>query len=256
MFCNTAGRNTHSLASFGRVRGPSAPHRRKPSATIERRKERERKVERGDRRVLIAGAGGHAKVVVDVLRMTGWYPAGFLDRQGASSPSFDLPVLGSDDDAARLYAGGLRYAFAAIGQNGLRGLSFERLRAVGYELPTIIHPAAVVSSEAHLGMGVLVMPCAIINAGAIVGSYAIINSGAIVEHDCRVGRASHIAPRAVLGGSCIIGDEVLFGIGAVARPQTRIGSHATVGAGSTVVSDVGSGETVVGNPARKTTRRP
>lgn len=203
-----------------------------------------------DKKLLVIGAGGHAKVVIDVARAAGWNPVAALDPIGPGHHCAEVPVVGDDDTAEQLYGEGLRLAIVAIGANRLRARLGDRLQALGFQCPAIVHPSAIISPYACVGDGSVVMPGAIINSGAQVGSFAIINTGAIVEHDCRVGNGAHIAPRAVMGGNVDIGDLVLFGIGSVARPETMIEQGAMVGAGSVVVSRIEAGQTVVGAPAQ------
>lgn len=203
-----------------------------------------------DRRLLVIGAGGHAKVVIDVARAAGWNPTACLDP-GADESCLGVPVLGDDDMAGALFAEGLRFAVIAIGSNALRHRLFERLGRIGYGLPPIVHPTAVISVSARIGDGTVVMPNAVINPDAVIGQAAIINTGVIVEHDCWVGDSAHLAPRSVLAGNVRIGARVLFGVGSVARPACKIGADTIVGAGSVVVSDFEAGPaTILGVPAR------
>jgi len=203
-----------------------------------------------DKKLVVIGAGGHAKVVIDVARAAGWLPVAALDPVGPGHFCSDVPVIGSDDMAASVFADGLRFALIALGSNRVRLRIGEQLRQIGFVCPPIIHPQTVISPYAQIADGTVVMPQAVINSHARVGKFAIINTGAIVEHDCIVGDGAHIAPRSVLGGTVSIGREVLFGIGSAARPGSTVADGATVGAGSTVVGDIGAGETVVGCPAR------
>lgn len=204
-----------------------------------------------DRRLLVIGAGGHAKVVIDVARAEGWNPVAALDPVGAGHHCSEVPVVGNDDLAQTLYGEGLRFAVIALGSNRLRARIGERLQAIGFHCPRIIHPSAIMSPYASVGDGTVMMPGAIINSHAQIGSFAIINTGAIVEHDCRIGNGAHIAPRSVMGGNVEIGDLVLFGIGAVARPGVVIGRNATVAAGAVIVSQIADGQVVAGVPARQ-----
>jgi UDP-perosamine 4-acetyltransferase len=203
-----------------------------------------------DRRVIIVGGGGHAKVVIDVLRAAAWEPAGLLDPGAAGKVVDGVPVLGGDELSQSLFEQGYRNSFVAIGANGLRRRLGERLRAIGFENITAIHPSAVVSPSAVIGRGVVVMPLAVINAAARIGDYAIINTGAIVEHDCVIGEAAHVAPRSVMGGQVAIGDEALFGVGSVARPLSVVGPRTIVGVGSVVIGEIPAAQTVMGSPAR------
>lgn len=204
-----------------------------------------------DKRLLVIGAGGHAKVVIDVARAAGWSPVAALDPVGAGHYCADVPVIGNDDMAQHLHDEGMRFAVVALGGNRLRARIGDRLQAIGYHCPAMVHPGAIISPYAKIGDGTVIMPGAIVNSHAHIGAFAIINTGAIVEHDCRIGNGAHVAPRSVMGGNVELGDLVLFGIGAVARPETMIERNATVAAGAVVVSKILEGQIVAGVPARQ-----
>ncbi|WP_336979687.1 acetyltransferase [Brevundimonas nasdae] len=203
-----------------------------------------------DRKLLVIGGGGHGKVVIDAARTRGWNPVGVLDRTGLGDECIGVPVIGRDDDALALFETGLRFAVVAIGQNRVRSEIGERLIALGFVCPPIVHRSAVVSPYACVEDGAVVLANAVVNADARIGKFAIVNTGAIVEHDCTIGHGAHVAPRSVMGGSTHIGDRTLFGIGSVARPGTRIDADAVIGAGSVVVAAVTAGTLVMGAPAR------
>lgn len=203
-----------------------------------------------DKRLVVIGAGGHAKVAIDVARAAGWLPVVALDPVGPGHSCSDVPVIGSDDMASEVFADGLRFALLALGNNRVRLRLGEQLEQIGFVCPPIIHPQTVISPYAEISSGTVVMPHATINSHARIGKFAIINTGAIVEHDCLIGDGAHIAPRSVLGGTVSIGREVLFGIGSVARPGSIVSDGATVGAGSTIIKTIAPNETVVGAPAK------
>lgn len=202
--------------------------------------------------VVIIGTGGHARVVLDAARS--WFPEdiiGALDddptRIGLSWQG--LPVGGpiTSDAVART---GADSAVLAIGNNRDRATLADRLDAtVRWEV--VRHASAIVSCDAEIGAGSVVMAGAIIQPGAVLGKHTIVNTGASVDHDCRIGDFVHIAPGVRLCGNVTVGDGSLIGVGAVAIPGVRIGSWATVGAGATVVRDVPDGATVLGVPARQ-----
>jgi UDP-perosamine 4-acetyltransferase len=204
----------------------------------------------GDFHLHIVGAGGHAKVIIELARAAGWTPVGLLDPAPVGSTVLGVPVVGDDSLAPQLFANGHTAAFVALGRNELRRHIGLRLRAIGFRLPTLVHPSAVVSASAVLGDGIAVLPQAVIHACAQVGDFAIVNTAAVVEHDCVVGAGAHVAPRSVLGGNVTIGEEVFFGIGAVARPLSQVGPRTTIGAGGVVVGEIAADVVAVGVPAR------
>ena len=195
------------------------------------------------------GAGGHAKVVIDVVRGAGFDPVAALDPI-ASGECNGVPIAGSDDQAASFLANGVQAAVIAIGDNRLRVKLCRQLLELGFDLPKVVHPSAIASASASLDQGTVVMPLAVINAAARIGQFVIVNTAAVIEHDCVVADGAHIAPGTRLGGGVSVGAEALIGIGSVARPLARIGHRAVVGAGSTVVGDVGDDQLVFGSPAR------
>jgi sugar O-acyltransferase (sialic acid O-acetyltransferase NeuD family) len=207
-------------------------------------------------RVVGLGAGGHAKVVVDILRLDGRYElVGFLDPRDElrGGSAYGLPVLGDDDLLPQLARDGVTHAFVGLGSSGdlrPRRRVYELARAQGVEPVDAVHPTAVVSSSAELGRGVTLMASAIVNAAARLGENVVVNTGAIVEHDCVLGDHVHVATGARLGGAVVVGDGTHIGLGALVNQSVRIGSGSIVGAGAVVVEDVEDGVIVAGVPAR------
>jgi UDP-perosamine 4-acetyltransferase len=202
--------------------------------------------------IVIFGAGGHAKVVIDAIAAEGRYEIVFLadaDTALAGKIFQGYPVR-SEKDGFDACARGVTHAFVAIGHNATRrriaGTATER----GLVLGRIVHPAAIIARSVSLGVGTLVMPGCVINADAHIGTNVIVNTGAIIEHDCQVDGDAHIAPRATLCGGVRIGAGTLVGTGAVILPGVVIGAGATVGAGAVVLSDVPDAGKVVGVPSR------
>jgi len=198
--------------------------------------------------IVVIGAGGHAKVCIELLRAMGEEVAVCIG-EGAEKCA-GVPVMRGDENLRRLRAEGHSRAFVAIGSNPLR----ERLGAaaveLGYELVNAVSPRSIVSPSARLGRGVAIMAGAVINAEAVIEDLAIINTGATVDHDCRIGRAAHIAPQCGLAGNVTVGERTLVGIGSVAIPGMSIGSDVTLGAGSAVAEPIPDGVVAVGVPAR------
>lgn len=201
------------------------------------------------------GAGGHCKVLIEIIRRVAeWEIVGLLDVDASRHGEMvsGVSILGSDDLAAELRKDGVRAAFigiASVGSIQARRKAFTLLRTLGYDLPVLVHPSAVVAQDTVIGMGACIMPGVIVNPGARIGECAIINSGSIIEHDCRIFSFAHIAPGAVLGGAVHVGEGSLVGMGSVIRQGIRVGRNAIVGAGAVVVKDVKDDMTVTGVPA-------
>lgn len=206
--------------------------------------------------VIGLGAGGHAKVVIEILElMAGYELVGLLDanQQLWGTDILGVPVLGDDDLLPKLYNRGVGHAFIGLGTVGdtrPRRELYEKARRQGFQIVSAIHPQAIISPSAEIGHGPTVMAGAVINAAARLGDNVIVNTGAIVEHDCVVGNNVHIATGARLASTVYVGDGAHIGLGASVRQCIRIGRNAIVGAGSVVVDEVPDNVIVVGVPAR------
>lgn len=199
--------------------------------------------------IVLIGAGGHARSMADSIERAGAYRIkGFVDsRMDARLGRYAR--IGSDDDLLAIRATGVEDAAICLGYLGhgrKRQDLFDMVKRMGFRLPTIVDPSAVLASDVEVGEGAFIGKAAIVNSAAMIGAMAIVNSGAVVEHDCIVGDFSHIAINASLCGECHVADAVLVGAGAVVLQGISIGSGAIVGAGSVVLSDVQAGLKVVG----------
>jgi sugar O-acyltransferase (sialic acid O-acetyltransferase NeuD family) len=209
-------------------------------------------------RLLVWGAGGHGKVVADLVRALGHEVVGFVDADPDKLDRVAEPggarVVLAEEELRRLLGDGAELpdgATAVVPAMGTNRTRLAALDVLGHRVaPGLVHPAATVSPSAELGPGTVVFAGAVVNAGARIGRGVIVNTGAVVEHDCQVGDAAHISPGAVLAGGVTIGPRGWVGAGAVVIEGRRIGSDVTVGAGAVVLRDVPDGQTVVGVPAR------
>ena len=201
--------------------------------------------------LVLIGGGGHARVVIDVVRCCGEFEiVGCVVKDGGTAPVDDIPVLGNDDCLADLYERGLRHAVVAIGINSLRGHLSETVRSLGFELPIIIAPSAYISRSSSIDDGSVIMPRVVVNASVHVADGAILNTGSVIEHDCVLGRYVHVAPAGTLCGAVKLGDRVLVGAGATIVPSINVAADANVGAGAVVVHDILTAGTYVGVPAK------
>lgn len=209
------------------------------------------------RKLIIWGAGGHGKVVLDIARATGLFSEIVFVDDSCASPggSFcDCELLPSSQGFETLKARGHSCFVVAIGNNRVRARCFQEGIDRGLDLAAVIHPSAIVSASARIGRGTVVMPRVVVNADAVIGHNCILNTAVIVEHDCHIGDHVHLAPGVVLGGNVTVEPFSLLGIGTIAVPGTRIGEGAIVGAGAVILDNVPPGATSVGVPAKVLSR--
>ena len=198
----------------------------------------------------IAGAGGHAKVVVDALKNRDPHRLLVVSDDRAINGAMTLlglpvvaPLLGPPVPQGQAI-------HVALGRNRLRQKISLEAEGLGFALESITHLAACIAATASVGPGTLVAARAVVGSEARVGRGCIVNHGAIVDHDCSVGDWVHISPGVVLGGEVVVGEGAMVGAGAIVVPGRRIGAWAVVGAGAVVTRDVGENICVVGVPAK------
>lgn len=196
-------------------------------------------------KVIIIGAGGHGRVVADIVEAAGDTVAGFLDDAAETRFSGAWSILGTTADTWKYPD--CRFVIA-VGNNAARKKLAERLDLKWY---TAVHPSAVVSPSARLGEGTVVMPRAVVNSGARVGRHAILNTACVVEHDNVLGDFVHLSPAAALGGTVSVGEGTHIGIGACVCNNVSICAGCVVGAGAAVIHDIGESGVYVGVPVRR-----
>jgi len=202
--------------------------------------------------MVITGAGGHARVLIETVRSVGRWIVAALTDPTVTDEVLGVAVAGTDDVLPELREKGIAAALVGVGsvdRQTRRIELFRRLTELDFVLPTVCHGRADVSPTVEIGEGTVVLAGVVINAQAVIGRNVIVNTAAVVEHNCRVGDHVHVAPRAVLGGSVTIEPEVHVGMGAVVLEGRTIGRGAVIGAGAVVNRDVPPNTVCVGVPA-------
>lgn len=194
--------------------------------------------------IVLVGFGGHGKSVADCIERQGKYHIiGYTDLQSCGGSKY--VYLGTDDVLEGIYAKGVRNAIVCLGYLGIgitREKIYDRLKNIGYTLPTIIDPSAIISEGTELGEGTFVGKLAVVNADSMVGKMAIINTKALVEHECTVGDFTHIAIGAVLCGNVSVGEASFVGANATVIQSYRVGDRVVIGAGTIVAKDIENGK--------------
>jgi sugar O-acyltransferase (sialic acid O-acetyltransferase NeuD family) len=199
--------------------------------------------------VLIYGGGGHAKMVIDLLRALRTYRlTGIIDdgRRPGEMVS-GVPILGGAEKLSLEANQGVRLAVNAvggIGNIGVRVKIFHRLAEAGFVCPALAHPTAYLDSSARLAGGAQIFVHAYVGPDAHIGYGCIINTGAIISHDCQLGNYVNISPGAILAGEVKAGNGALVGMGATINLGVSIGAGARIGNGATIKKDVPDGTVV------------
>ena len=204
--------------------------------------------------LIICGAGGHAKVVIETIQESDLYSIKGLIVENSEKIGSELCGIKIIDEEMNLH----KYlhhshAFVAIGNvknYKPRHNVYSNLKLAGFPLANIFSSKSIISPSAIFGEGNFVAAGAIITSGVSISDNCILNTGCIIEHDCFIGTNVHVASGAILLGSVHVGDDSLIGAGSTIKQGVSIGSRCIIGAGSVVLSDVPSDSTVVGVPAK------
>ncbi|RYE26282.1 MAG: acetyltransferase [Sphingobacteriales bacterium] len=194
--------------------------------------------------MIVYGASGHAKVIIEILEDIGIDNIVVWDDAPKVPELLGYPTSTPVDITANMQ----NSMVIAIGNNEVR----KRIAAARsqFSFVTAIHPQTQISKRAKIGKGTVVMSGVSINADTIIGDHCIINTTASIDHDCLIGDYVHVSPNATLCGNVSVGEGTHIGAGSVVIQGKKIGKCCTIGAGTVVISDIPDHATVVGNPGR------
>ena len=197
--------------------------------------------------IILIGSGGHAQSVADSIEASKKYH--IIGYTNPHETDLHYQYLGTDDVLESLYRKGICFAAIGvgfIGKSEIRDKIYNQMKSIGFHLPPIIDPSAVISQSSSIGEGVFIGKGACINVNARIGKMCIINTCAIIEHGNVIGDFTHVAVGAALCGDVTIEDHVFIGANATVIQGLTIGSHTIIGAGSTVLHHVAGNTTAYG----------
>jgi len=202
----------------------------------------------------VIGGGGHAKVLVSMLKKAGSRILGYTDVVDRGR-LLGVCHIGDDGVLPELLAQhaalGAVLGLGKIDSSDARLGVYAEVTALGAGFPVVVSPHAVINEEVTLGPGTVIFDGAVVNSGALVGNVCILNTNSTLEHDCRLGDNVHLAPGATVSGGVSIGDNCMIGVGANVIQGVSICAGCLVGVGSTVLHDITAPGTYVGYPARR-----
>ena len=191
--------------------------------------------------MILFGASGHAKVIIDILEGNGVQVEKIYDDNPRTDNIFGIGVEHSSQ------IGENKAAIISVGNNTNRKKISEKYK---FQYQIAVHKTAAISVHSKIGEGTVGMANVAVNPSVEIGKHCIINTGAVLEHDCKISDFAHISPNAALAGNVEVGEGTHVGIGASVIQGIKIGKWATIGAGAVVIKDVPDFAVVVGSPAR------
>lgn len=199
-------------------------------------------------KLILIGAGGYAKSVIDSVDIYNYEITGFIDEFSKERTHMGYPILAHSLD--ELKDNNKYVYFIAIGNNEKRKTWYERLKNCKLRMINVVDRSAIVSPRASLGNGCFIGKFAVVNSKASVGNNCIINTRSLVEHGCSLEDHVNLSTNAVINGDVKVGEGSFVGSSSVTIGQLSIGRWSTVGAGAVVIHNVGDNVTVAGVPAK------
>lgn len=196
-------------------------------------------------KLIIIGNRGHAKMCIDLIRQLGTFEiVGILCRAPESGEKIlGIPVIGGDSDESlgKVFKEGVRFAvvgFGGLDDREIREKVFNRLKKIGFSIPNLIHPSAIIEPSVGLGEGNQIMAGAIIGSNAVISNNCVVSSGAIISHDCVLHNNCFVSPGAILAGTVVVGENTLIGMGVSVFFGLKIGKNVTIVNGKNVFHDI------------------
>ena len=201
--------------------------------------------------LILLGGGGHCKSVIEVAESAGYHIVGILDRkENVGREILSTRIIGTDEDIPSfINSAEFLVTVGSIKSPAVRIELYEKIKAGGGRLATIIASTAYVSKYAEIGEGAVVMHKAFVNAGAKVGRNCIINTMASIDHCSQVGDFTHLSANALVAGDVTIGKRCFCGIGSIVSNGITITDDVVLGAGSLVIKDIDVPGLYIGSPS-------
>ncbi|GMQ59666.1 acetyltransferase [Vallitalea sediminicola] len=209
------------------------------------------------RDIIVFGAGGHAKVIIDIIeKQCEFNIVGLIDPfKEKDENHFGYNIVGNKQDY--LVLDKISEGIVAIGDNWTRYKMVSLIKDINpmFEFITCIHPYTSIARGVKIGEGSVLMAGAVINSDSIIGNHCIINSKASIDHDNIIGNYVSISPSVTTGGHVRIGDFSGVGLGTNIIQNRFIGNHTVIGAGATVIKDIPSYTVAYGTPCKVVRKR-
>jgi len=208
------------------------------------------------KKIIVIGASGHAKVIIDIIEKEDKYEIiGLIDSyKEKGGKTFGYAILGTEKiipkliEEENLYGGIL-----AIGDNFIRKELFFKIKEIqsNFKYINAIHPKSIIGAKVIIGKGVVIMPGVIVNTQSEIDDFCILNTKSTLDHECKMRKFSSLGPGTNVGGNVLIGECTAISLGAKVIENINIGKHTVVGAGSLIIRNVGDFKIAFGIPAKE-----
>ncbi|HDX2318359.1 TPA: shikimate dehydrogenase, partial [Escherichia coli] len=131
------------------------------------------------KKLIIIGAGGFAKAVIDSLDYDEYVLEGFIDSL-KSGMHQGYPIVGHSLSDIRLPTD--YYYFIAIGNPDDRALWLRQIQDLNLDTINVIDRTAIVSTRSSIGTCIYIGKMAIVNCDSQLEDGVVINTRALIEH--------------------------------------------------------------------------
>lgn len=201
------------------------------------------------------GVGHNTPVFIDLAEACGYKIAGLYHYNNTRTGEIDhgLKILGSFDDLySKSNLSGMNFLLT-MGDNMIRTEVSNKLRQLGGNVPTLIHPTAVISRFANISsIGVYISPFTYVQADSSIGDNTILLSHVNISHTTHIGNSCFVAGASVIGAYTNVEDFVFVGQGVltISAKVPTIGKKAYIGARSLITHEVPAYAVMAGSPAK------
>ena len=207
------------------------------------------------KQIYALGVGHNTPVFIDLAEACGYSIAGLYHYNNERTGQIDhgFTIIGSFEDLFnRSSLRGMKFLLT-MGDNQIRANLTSRILDKGGEIPTLIHPTAIISRFAHISpKGVYISAFTFVQADTTVDEGTVLLSGVNISHTNSIGRYCFVAGGSAIGAYTVVEDFVFIGQGvlSISGKVNRIAHHAYIGAGALLTHPVLAGEVLMGRPAK------
>lgn len=201
------------------------------------------------------GVGHNTSVFINLAEACGYAVKGLyhFNNERTSEIDHGFEILGSFEDLlSKPTLKGMNFLLT-MGDNKIRTELSNQIISLGGEVPSLIHPTAVISRFAKISpIGVYISPFTYVQADSSIGDNTVLLSHVNISHTTDIGKSCFIAGGATIGAYTTMEDFVFVGQGAlsISAKAKHIGHHAYIGARSLLTRDIPANVVVAGSPAR------
>jgi len=190
------------------------------------------------KKIIIYGAGGHAKSCIEVLESVKKYQIlGLIGKKNELNKIVHgYKVIGTDKDLLKFKkkTNNFIIGIGSFKLNNLREIVFKKLKSIGFNLPKIVASTSYVSKNTEIQEGSIIFHNCFINTGVVIGKNCIINSGTIIEHDSFISDHCNISTSVTINGNVEVGSSSLIGSGSKIINLIKINKNTLISMGSIV----------------------